>query len=472
MPNLASPFVAAVAVASLLLTTDRSCAQQHAPATGSVTIAEKTPTQATFSLRWPNSWRNQRNHDGAWIVLRGADPTRGPLRLAAEGHGAIGKTPAIVTPSQDGLGVFVAPAADHRGDVEWQVTLQLAEPAPSAIEAWAVGMVLVPAGAFELGDDDARALRFGAFHRVGSEGKQPLVFPVADEAELTVAATPGALWYARDPAGYQGDQSGPIPAAWPKGTRAFWIMKHELTQGEYARFVDAMPTAWRERRIAIPNRGEEAATFSLDRDGARIVATAPNRPCNFVSWDDTCAFADWMALRPMTEFEFEKAARGPQRPVAGDYPWGTADAKALARQVTRTRDLAMATIADEAELTETTRAKLGASHYWVMDLAGSLWERVVSAGHPAGRAFLGSHGDGVLSTTGGHTNADWPSMDAKGAMAAGVGFRGGAEYFATASEDDPTNPQSRTAVRTYAGWGGAHRTKTYSARAVRSVDAP
>ncbi|MCK5942338.1 MAG: hypothetical protein KAI24_10245, partial [Planctomycetes bacterium] len=138
--------------------------------------------------------------------------------------------------------------------------------------------------------------------------------------------------------------------------------------------------------------------------------------------------------------------------------------------VAATRDLRHATSAAEAQLSDATRPVHGASFYWVMDLSGSVWERVVSAGHPLGRAFAGTHGDGALSPAGAATNADWPKTD--GADAPGMGYRGGAEYFKEPETPKSTNPHSPVAFRTYAAWGGAKRYKTYSARACRTAPAP
>ena len=45
--------------------------------------------------------------------------------------------------------------------------------------------------------------------------------------------------------------------------------------------------------------------------------------CNWLSWADVAAYLDWSGLRPMTELEFEKACRGPNAPVAGEYAWGS-----------------------------------------------------------------------------------------------------------------------------------------------------
>ena len=213
--------------------------------------------------------------------------------------------------------------------------------------------------------------------------------------------------------------------------------------------------------------GEDAQTASIGLKEGRFVAGSPARPSNFVTWADTAAFADWMALRPLSEFEYEKAARGPTRPVSLDYPWGKATRDGPRRNVERTRDLAHSSGEDERLLSDGNKEEHGASYYWVMDLSGSLWERVVSAGHPAGRAFRGSHGDGRLDPASGNaTNPDWPQLSADGREADGIGYRGGAEYF---SDPGITNPYSPVALRIYAAWNGGYRYKTYSARAGRTA---
>jgi len=442
-------------------------AQSPAPVVEGAVRSAADPRCVDVRVAWPNAWRNARNHDAVWLVVRGEDPRKPPLQIAATGHALVEQAPtrAALSVVDGGLGAFLALAEEHRGDVAWHLRLRLSEEVPERFSVWAVGMVFVPGGAFELGDDDAQALRFGAFHRGGDGG----VFRVEDEAEIAVGEADGQLWYATDANQYRGDQGGPIPSAYPKGTRAFYVMKHELSQGAYTDWLNALPAAWAKSRAPLDLEGQEVATCSIRRDGARFVAAAPQRPCNFVTWDDTCAWADWHGLRPMTEFEFEKAARGPERPVAGDFPWGSADDRALKRLVTRTRDLSFASVADERDLADANRAEHGASYYWVMDLSGSLWERVVSAGHARGRAFRGTHGDGVLSDAGMATNGDWPTSEGRDAH--GVGYRGGAEYFGRRVPENLTNPHSPVAFRTYAGWGGCYRYKTYSARACRTVGA-
>jgi formylglycine-generating enzyme required for sulfatase activity len=58
------------------------------------------------------------------------------------------------------------------------------------------------------------------------------------------------------------------------------------------------------------------------------------------------------------------------------------------------------------------RARAGAGYYGSMDLSGNLAEQVVTIGHPQGRAFRGTHGDGRLDPQGRATNPDWqPTAD-------------------------------------------------------------
>ena len=420
-------------------------------------------------LSWSNSWRNDRNFDAAWLTLRPTrEPHSGLIPLARDGHSAEGPVSSQIVVSDDGLGIFVTAARPYRGDVTWHLSLKLAQPFSGTLEAWALEMVNIPAGPFDLGDTHPELLADSSFYRVGSDGSPAGPFRVESEDAIRVGENSGQLFYqpGQEPQ-YRGDQQGPIPATFPKGTQSFYIMKYELGQGQYARFLNALPDAWLSSRANHQVKGEEADSCTIRRQEGRFVAGAESRPCNFISWADSAAFADWMALRPMTELEFEKAARGPRQPVPYDYPWGVATRALLRRTVTPERDLRAATALDEAPLSDVTKEQHGASFYWAMDLSGSLWERVVSAGHPRGRTFRGTHGDGKLDPqTGTATNQDWPVLSEDGRAAPGIGYRGGADYF---GREGLTNPYSPVASRTFASWDGAYRYKTYSARAVRSA---
>ena len=419
----------------------------------------------TIDLSWRGSWRDGRNHDAVWVVVRSHEA--GLHRLEADGHRVLSNNRAVeIHPSADGVGAFVFPAKAGSGPLEVRIDLVLVNATPNSLDVWALEMVAIPAGPFEVGDDAPAVVATGALHTVGPDGKPAGTYRIESEAALELSRKPGGLWYGTEVhTGYQGDREGPIPEAFPKGTESFYIMKFELMQGQYARFLNALPRAARAARAPLELQGEEAGTWSIGESVGRFAASAPDRPCNFVTWDDTCAFADWMGLRPMTELEFEKASRGPKRPVAGDFPWGTNSSEGVERIVLPGRDLAVQLQNAAQLLDDSSRVALGASYYRVMDLSGSLWERVITLGHPAGRAFQGSLGDGRLDPAGTATNPDWPRLDEDGRNAFGIGFRGGAEYFAPTA--DVTNPFSCVATRTYAAWEGGYRYKTYSARAVR-----
>ena len=102
-----------------------------------------------------------------------------------------------------------------------------------------------------------------------------------------------------------------------------------------------------------------------------------------------------------------------------------------------------------------------------MDLAGSVWERVVTPAHVRGRAFQGSHGDGRVTQFGSATNADWPKGDE---ALGGFGYRGGG-YYAHGQDAGELNPHSRTEWRRFGAWGDAPRSVAYGFRAVRTAPA-
>ncbi len=162
-----------------------------------------------------------------------------------------------------------------------------------------------------------------------------------------------------------------------------------------------------------------------------------NLSCSWLSWADGIAFSDWTGLRPMSELEFEKACRGPSSAVSGEFAWG--NASATAATATTNNRLTNETVSSPSGANvnynsalnypirvgifagaSTTRSQAGASYYGIMDLSGDLWERIVSI-NDAGRGFTGTHGNGVLNSSGDMAdNGDWP-----GTSASGAGFRGG-----------------------------------------------
>ncbi|HYG04451.1 MAG TPA: SUMF1/EgtB/PvdO family nonheme iron enzyme [Chryseosolibacter sp.] len=240
-------------------------------------------------------------------------------------------------------------------------------------------------------------------------------------------------------------------------------MKYEITQGQYADFLNTLSLQTIPPRAKFMFGDYEYFRGSITLSDKRFVATSPDRPANFVSWDDGMAYADWAGLRPMTELEFEKAARGTVVPKPKDYPWGSSSIDNLKRFVNENNEVVWAGLL-EKDLTDENRDLFGASFYWVMDLSGSIWERCITIGSEAGRNFKGTHGDGATNY-GYATNEDWPAGDHK---SSGFGFRGGGFYEHGLSSDVHV-PFSPVAFRRYGAWAGGYATQAYGQRFVRSV---
>lgn len=436
-----------------------------------------------FTLGWDNAWHNTRNHDAAWVFLKfrphGADYNTLHALAKVSGHQILAKTPAqlpdaVMETSGDRVGVFVYLKDHYRGKVQWTLRLFFDPQSVGRFSAWdgkwtlhALEMVYVPAGRFTLGDPDTTALQAAAFYRSGPGGVFDGLFELhAENQSIEVGSQPGQLNYRTTEPEYQGDRKGPVPETFPKGVGAFYIQKYEINQGEYARFLNDLGAQASCFRANFGGKNYYRERGSIHLEGEYYSARSPQRPLNFVSWDDGCAFADWAGLRPMTELEFEKACRGPGKPAPHEFPWGTGDKNRLARYVDLDDELKNAPGWDESRLTESNRDVFGASYWWVMDLAGSLWERVVSVGHPAGRAFKGSHGDGRPGYYGYATNEDWPNGDTE--KTGGFGYRGGG-YYEHGKPAGDFNPHSSIGWRNFAAWGGGPRSIAYGFRCVRTA---
>ncbi|MFN5866269.1 MAG: LamG-like jellyroll fold domain-containing protein, partial [Candidatus Kapaibacterium sp.] len=339
-----------------------------------------------------------------------------------------------------------------------------------SIQVFAIEMVYVPQGSFYLGDGSATALA-----QFSTATSLTTPYQVARESQLTVGGTTaGNLRINTAPGGRDGGlnedlsdaTSRSVPAAYPKGYAAFYCMKHELTQGMYRNFLNTLSyTQQALRTIVAPSSaaGTSVLVASISQRTALVIASSAASAvdpavygcnlngnstynesadgewiaCGYLNFGDVTAFMDWAGLRPMSEFEYEKSARGPVTPVANEYAWGTTSITAATgpsnsgtiTEVSTTNTAnssANASIAGPLRVgsfaaTATNRQSAGASYYGILDLTGNVWERVIPISDPTGRAYTGQHGNGSIGSDGNHNVSGWPG----GSSTAGYGLRGG-----------------------------------------------
>ena len=372
-----------------------------------------------FDVSWENSWRtitNEANYDGAWIFVKFRKKTSSLWQHATiNSTGNTVPANSVLQTSLDGKGVWiyqVLPASDFTGNVNytgakirWNYGLDGVLNTDSVeIRVFAVEMVYIPQGSYKLGTGGTETNHFG-------DGSSTNPFSVNSEAAITVANTAGNLYYLNNN-GLGGDQGGPIPAGFPKGYNAFWIMKYEASQQQYVDFVNNLDLA----------RANNRYTGVFTGTHPNLVAPFPERAMNIVSITDNLAFEDWAGLRPFTELEFEKVCRGyNQTPIPNEYPWGnttvisnttinnsglpneTGDGNAnygnSIGRPTRSGIYATAT---------SNRQTSGGTFYGVMDMAGNVDEICISAGQAAGRSFTATNGDGNLDINGDANVPTWP----------------------------------------------------------------
>lgn len=266
-----------------------------------------------------------------------------------------------------GVGLFVYRATAGSGANNFKgVTLRWLHRAdgvddPRAVElkVFGIQMVYVPQCAFWAGDGSTSDVA-GQF----SAGDTADPFRVESEEAITLGGTHKKNLGNRDGIGmmtvgedFASGVTRTLPPEFPKGYSAFYCMRYELTEGEYVAFLNTLsfeqqarltgnstialgkpdapagspiPTGgWEEGRpfldrcvikIAVPGvpaAGGKPATPAVYRAGAPYVA------CPFLLWTECLAYATWAGLRPMTELEYEKACRGPLKPVPDEFAWGT-----------------------------------------------------------------------------------------------------------------------------------------------------
>ena len=485
-----------------------------------------------FNVTWPTDAFST-SSDVAWVFFKYKVNSTGVYYHA---HLISGGS---LTPV-DGMGVF-APIGNNQ-TVIWDYTSDGVLPANVTLYAFSVEMRLVPTGSFYVGSGGTETSPFYTYPTTTN------AYLISSEAAITVGTGTGNLYYASGT--NIGDAAGPIPAAFPKGYAAFYMMKYDLTQGQYRDFLNTLTRAQQVNRVATNISASGAVTNTFVMVGG-ATQTSPGRTnpttgygngiactstladattpvtffcdlnnngigneandgewiaCNYLSWQDLCSYAAWACLRPMTELEYEKAARGPSTPLANEYAWGstniygattifnagTISEIACSSPTSCSSPANCTTWANcnynayanvygplrtgfASTSTSTTRESAGASFYGIMELSGNVWERAVGIGMSAGRSFTGTNGNGTLSTSGtaaknGYaTNSDWPGAvqtNWNGANGYEVNANTGGGCRGGNWNSDWTH--ARVSDRYYAAYPNTYRSYSFGGRLVRT----
>jgi hypothetical protein len=378
----------------------------------------------------------------------------------------------IIVPS-DRKGCFIQRSATGAGKVsvdnvqltwEWGVD-GLSGTQSARIKVFAIEMICVPKGSFYLGDGNGTTGSSYSFHTGSTVNAVHITSALCknimtdagagDDDQITVTG----IGIDGD-SGVDIDNNGSIDnAGFPTGYTSFYAMKYEITEEQWVGFFNTLDPAAKSRRditsASGKNSDDPVKRNTVSWPGIGSASTArPDRACGYLSWADICAYADWAALRPMTELEYEKIARGANAPVVTEYAWGgvaieSATGIASAEDGTETVSNAAANAcygnvtfnggdggagplrSGIFATSLSTRKTSGAGYYGAMELTGNLAEKYISAGAREGRSFAGTHGDGALENTSGSegnaNNADWPGyVEGQGVTEAqGTGTRGG-----------------------------------------------
>ena len=516
-------------------------------AIANVALVSQNTTNKTinvnFDISWSNSWRDGVNYDAAWVFIKYSTDSgttwshatlkNGPgTNISGYVRGS-GTVLDIVVPT-DEKGCFIQRSGQGSGAVSttgvqivWDYNQDglsdaTASAANTRVKVFAIEMVYVPQGAYSLGDGSqsgAVAPSTGGFMQAsGTNCRDPI--PVQSEAALsfTASAACGGNYYTTD-SGADDAATGAIftlPGGFPKGYQAFYMMKYEISHEQYRDFLNTLTRTQQSARVASVITADNppnyyvmsAGTTVVNRQNIRCPASGNGTTnpivfgcdlsangtfnesadglaiaMNYLEWQDLAAYAAWAGLRPMTEMEFEKAARGPSAPTNTEYAWGSTSLTQAANitnggQITEYCTTANVNAVEAsnasvqgpmrvgalAQGSTTTRATTGGSFYGAMDMSGNLREIIVGVGTATGRTYIGTHGTGALTATGNASNADWPGFtNGEVSAATGTGVKGGdwssaATYCRISDRQNASTFTAVTAARSNINGGRCVRT--------------
>lgn len=370
-----------------------------------------------FTVAWDNSWRtsnNEANYDGAWVFVKFRNGGTGDWRHCTLGSTTTPGSGAALAVSPDSMGAFIHRSGNGIGNVSFsgnQLTWHygadgVLDGNSVEIKVFALEMVYIPQGEFYLGSGGSETNCF-------KDGSSTAPYLVTGPGPIATGTAAGQLNLNGG-----GTNGTPIPANYPNGFNAFWIMKYECSQQQFADFLNHLNST----QAGTHNTSTNFAGSSHPN----FTPLFADRAHHDLGPAQLFAFADWAGLRPYSELEFEKACRGKSiAPIPNEYPWGTTSviqlgsaqfsdagqpnegvlvgimANAAYRNSNGTAGPGRPVrVGIFARSTGSTRELSGAAYYGVLNMADNLQELTIRAGSPLGQSIDAlTHGDGNLTTS-------------------------------------------------------------------------
>jgi hypothetical protein len=260
-------------------------------------------------------------------------------KLSPTGHDNGQGTPNIIEPTSDQMGAFIRLAQEGQGNfnaeglqLRWNYSAEgLASVSGLEIRVFAIEMVYHPQGDFSVRRDNWWYSTFldslgGSYYMntlsqapgdkivVVNNHLSPEVRIGDSEIDPNSPAYGFNVQRIKGDAGLDQNADGVIDnTIYPTGYYPFYLFKYELSDQQYADFLNCLTTAQRGT-IGV-------AGTTLTEVNGQYYSSSPNRACWRANAQRVLAYADWAGLRPMSFLEFHKAFNGPKNPV-GDPSGG------------------------------------------------------------------------------------------------------------------------------------------------------
>jgi formylglycine-generating enzyme required for sulfatase activity len=274
--------------------------------------------QISVNLGWSQCWnlkgrRAPFNHDAVYLFLKGKQSNTESISLPMA---SVSMKSTLVSAKLKSVGVVFETETQDTA-LRFTAIIDLVTPLSQGnwdISAYALEMVYIPEGSFWLGDSLSN-------NTLGGKNGSPLL----------IDGNPKPIFQIGDTNALSNNNTS--------GFSSFYLMKQEISQASYTDFLNNIskeeaevlaPSIFtfpiadsRRNRCFITKVNGKFGTDAnqngiLDEwnDGGSVA-------CNWLTNKQLLAYLSWAGLRPFTELEFEKACRGPLKPKAKEFAWGT-----------------------------------------------------------------------------------------------------------------------------------------------------